>query len=238
MQRNRTQVFRSVALVGVVLLLATSTVGCQRGRAGARCRTTDWGDDGGAWVMQCRKGRWVRVLTKSDAARILISLQATTTTTAPPVTVPTTTAPPRVGATRATALPRASQFLQGSFYLVINSTSPTAIPELVGATPTGFSFVGIQVTLVCSGATETPCNNAITQRFEQTFVMTDAAGNEYPRSTYPAFDDDLVNTPRIDSNVNGTVTFRVPTDQIADMVVKSTTSRTSTRNPTYVRIAP
>ena len=90
---------------------------------------------------------------------------------------PTTTAPPRVGATRATALPRASQFLQGSFYLVINSTSPTAIPELVGATPTGFSYVGIHVTLVCSGATETPCNNAIPQRFEQTFVMTDAAGN-------------------------------------------------------------
>jgi hypothetical protein len=51
--------------------------------------------------MKCEKGRWRRAITKADAARILLALQPTTTTTAAPATtaapdVPVTAAPPAV----------------------------------------------------------------------------------------------------------------------------------------------
>ena len=92
----------TVAIVTIILLMATAVAGCQRAKIGTRCRTTDWGDDGGSWVLQCRNGRWVRALTKADAARILLPAPATTAVaapTTPPFTAPTypgTTAPPYV----------------------------------------------------------------------------------------------------------------------------------------------
>lgn len=56
------------------LLLVTMVVAaCQPARLGARCRTTDFGDDGGDWVLQCRNGRWARALTKQRAAQLLLA---------------------------------------------------------------------------------------------------------------------------------------------------------------------
>ncbi|MFN8053515.1 MAG: hypothetical protein U0Q22_18905 [Acidimicrobiales bacterium] len=86
--------FRAAGLVVIAVLLATTLTGCERARLGARCKGSGWGDDGGAWILRCQNGRWARVLTKADYARIILSSLPKPTTTAPPVTTPATTAPP------------------------------------------------------------------------------------------------------------------------------------------------
>ena len=63
-----------------LLVLAGGLTGCQRAKVGARCKTTAFAEDGGAWILQCRKGRWVRALSKADYARILLSRVPSTTT--------------------------------------------------------------------------------------------------------------------------------------------------------------
>ena len=62
---------KRMTIVGVVLLLALSLTGCQRGKVGARCKTKDWGDDGKSWILQCKKGRWVHYMTKAQALALL-----------------------------------------------------------------------------------------------------------------------------------------------------------------------
>lgn len=55
-------------MVVVSLAMLMATTGCLGGvRAGQRCRTTDHGTDG-AWVLQCRGGRWVRLVTLQQLA--------------------------------------------------------------------------------------------------------------------------------------------------------------------------
>ncbi len=90
-----------------VLVVAMAATACQSGvRAGARCRTTDWGQDA-THVLKCERGRWARKATKAQVAQLLLAiLRSRATTTAPggpgpapsgPVTqatVPPTTAPP------------------------------------------------------------------------------------------------------------------------------------------------
>jgi hypothetical protein len=67
MHRPRSVVVLALAMVAVGSLL----VSCTPARAGARCRRGQvWGQDS-AWVLQCRRGRWQRVITKSDLARIV-----------------------------------------------------------------------------------------------------------------------------------------------------------------------
>lgn len=83
LQRMRRRVVVGI-LVGVVLIGAT---GCQVARAGTRCRTVDWGRDS-THVMQCRDGRWTRVMTIRQAAaaiaKVVAAKRAATTTTAVP----------------------------------------------------------------------------------------------------------------------------------------------------------
>jgi hypothetical protein len=78
-----------VATVVVAAMLGLG--GCRVARAGTRCHTTEWGRDA-AFALQCRNGRWVRVMTLGDAARALAQVNAAraaaTTTTAPPVAQP------------------------------------------------------------------------------------------------------------------------------------------------------
>ncbi|MFN8052249.1 MAG: CHAP domain-containing protein [Acidimicrobiales bacterium] len=62
----------ALALVMMVGLLTA----CQPARVGAKCRTTDFGDDGGSWVLQCRGGRWQRMLTKQRVAELILTAQA------------------------------------------------------------------------------------------------------------------------------------------------------------------
>src|SRR6188768_1010809 len=95
-------------VVGVLVIGLLALGGCQKARLGARCRTTDWGDDGGAWVLKCEKGRWKKAITKQQAAQILLALNAkkdpppapaastgvTEIVSDPPPTAPPTTAPP------------------------------------------------------------------------------------------------------------------------------------------------
>lgn len=88
---------RLVGLAVVVLLTCMVLSSCESGRVGARCRGTGWGDDGGAWILRCQKGRWVRALTKHDYAKIVLASQPAPTappTTGAPATSPPTTAPP------------------------------------------------------------------------------------------------------------------------------------------------
>jgi hypothetical protein len=76
--RKRAMILATLALIVGVL------ASCQPGRVGARCRTTDFGDDGGAWVLTCTKGRWQRALTKQQAAQIILSLNPPAPPTPPP----------------------------------------------------------------------------------------------------------------------------------------------------------
>jgi hypothetical protein len=66
---------RSVVVGSAVamVVLGSVLVSCTPARAGARCRPEQaWGQDA-TWVLQCRRGRWQRVITKADYARILAS---------------------------------------------------------------------------------------------------------------------------------------------------------------------
>ncbi len=71
------------ALIAVTLIAA----GCQQNvRAGARCRTTDFGADA-THVLRCQRGKWVRVATKEQVAQLLIAI-IRARATAPPATPP------------------------------------------------------------------------------------------------------------------------------------------------------
>ncbi len=80
---------RRTAAVLALTLVALTLAACQPARAGARCRTTDFGEDG-TYVLQCRSGRWVRTMTKAAAADLILAVIAsrTTTTTTTTTTVP------------------------------------------------------------------------------------------------------------------------------------------------------
>lgn len=98
----------------VLAVLAATMAGCVPAKAGARCRTSEWGDDG-TYALRCEKGRWVRKATKAQVAQLLIAIaksrQTTTTvptgtaqestTTVPDVT--TTTLPPPIVPTQISA---------------------------------------------------------------------------------------------------------------------------------------
>ena len=64
--------------VVAVSLLSVLLTGCIPARAGARCRTTDFGHDARN-VLVCRDGRWRVLMTKQRAAEVLLSLAPTTT---------------------------------------------------------------------------------------------------------------------------------------------------------------
>jgi len=79
------------------LLAAVVLAGCQTARVGARCRTTDFGQDARN-VLVCRNGRWQALMTKQRAAEVVSALRpvATAPPTAvatPPPTTPATSAP-------------------------------------------------------------------------------------------------------------------------------------------------
>ena len=64
---------RTAIIVLLACLLVGGTTGCIRAKAGARCRTTEWGDDG-RFVLQCKAGRWRRVMTRQQAAAALVKV--------------------------------------------------------------------------------------------------------------------------------------------------------------------
>jgi len=82
----RTTIRRGLAALLIVTLAGTALVGCQNGRAGARCRTKDFGQDA-THVLVCKNGRWQRSITKQQAVAFIIAIikaRQTTTTTTPP----------------------------------------------------------------------------------------------------------------------------------------------------------
>ncbi|MEZ5321712.1 MAG: hypothetical protein R2698_06520 [Microthrixaceae bacterium] len=62
----------TVAMATVVTLLVT---GCQLTRAGARCSGSGFGRDSKGWVLQCRRGRMVRIMTIADYVRFVDFVQ-------------------------------------------------------------------------------------------------------------------------------------------------------------------
>jgi hypothetical protein len=211
--------------VAIVVVALISLTGCQRARLGARCHTTDFGDDGGAWVLQCRNGRWVRALTKADAARIILSAQArsTTTTTAPPTTTttlpPTTTtvpAPVHDGSAPGLALP---VFTAGTVYpgvtLKLEDWKPSISthdggdwsPGLVGP-DVGEAFVMLNTSLYCDGASPaSPCAD-VSLRQNLNLSIVDVNGHDYPYTTRPQANPDLLSATATDA-LNGPVQQRV-----------------------------
>ena len=89
---------RFLRYLAILFVLSTLASGCQSGvKAGARCRTADFGDDG-AYVLRCVRGRWTRVATKTQVAQLLLAVLRSRTTTASPATA----AAQRPGATKVT----------------------------------------------------------------------------------------------------------------------------------------
>lgn len=71
-----TRTRRRIAAVVATALTMTVVVACPVVRVGTRCTGTGWGQDRGDWILQCRSGRWQRVLTKATYARILAAEEA------------------------------------------------------------------------------------------------------------------------------------------------------------------
>ncbi|MFN8050427.1 MAG: hypothetical protein U0Q22_03235 [Acidimicrobiales bacterium] len=61
---------RSLPLAAVVLLLTLVATACPLTKAGRRCSGSGWARDN-AYVLQCRKGRWVRAMTFGDYLRFV-----------------------------------------------------------------------------------------------------------------------------------------------------------------------
>lgn len=95
---------RRCAVVLVVAFALTAATGCQSATAGRRCRGNGFGQQG-AWILQCQRGRWTRVMTKADYVHLLVALNRSAgtpqsslslgpgTTSAPPTLAPPTTPP-------------------------------------------------------------------------------------------------------------------------------------------------
>lgn len=96
---------RKLSIVSLsAMLLLSVLAGCQTARAGARCRSNGAAQDA-THVLVCKKGRWVRLISKADGLRLLeakraapvpSSTEAPATTEAPPAVpapAPTTPAP-------------------------------------------------------------------------------------------------------------------------------------------------
>lgn len=71
-QTRRTRRY-SRALVALVMIGLLALPGCQTAKAGARCRTKDWGADATS-VYRCVKGRWRRSMSRRQATQIVVAL--------------------------------------------------------------------------------------------------------------------------------------------------------------------
>jgi len=71
---------RTFRIVAGLLLCTLTIAGCVPGvRAGARCRTADFGDDG-TYVLKCNGGRWARVATKRAVGELIVGILLSRTT--------------------------------------------------------------------------------------------------------------------------------------------------------------
>jgi len=80
----------------VLVALCVVATGCIKPvRAGARCKTAEWGQDNANFVLKCERGRWVRKATVAQVAQLYVAiLSARTSTTPVPPTVKTGSTPP------------------------------------------------------------------------------------------------------------------------------------------------
>src|SRR5215207_5331815 len=65
---------RRALLVAMVMALAVGSVACDLSRAGAACRGSGFARDN-AWVLQCKQGRYRRVMTIVRYLQILKAVQ-------------------------------------------------------------------------------------------------------------------------------------------------------------------
>ena len=114
-------------IVPVILIVALSALtGCQHANVGARCKGNGWGENG-AWILQCKGGRWAKALTKADYLRLVAPPAApapapaaptTTAAAAAPTPAPTTTAAP---ATMGTGTSAREQLMANEIFAAINA---------------------------------------------------------------------------------------------------------------------
>ncbi len=109
-------------IIPIILITATvALTGCQHANAGTRCKGTGWGENG-AWILQCKKGRWSNAITKADYLRLVAPAPAPAApaTPAAPTTVPapTTAVAP---ATMGTGTSATEQQMANEIFSAINS---------------------------------------------------------------------------------------------------------------------
>ncbi len=240
---------RRTAVIGMVLMLVVTLGACQRGKVGARCHTKDWGDDGKSWVLQCKKGRWVRAMTKAQAAQILLALlKKPTAEPATPLGVATEPSPADdpsrgTGAVRSDPIAILSDSSVGGQWIArIDAPSPDIItagshPSGSTATPAaGRAFVGVGMSLLCGNGAELACTDADRGQIHIRLVTGD--GVEYVYTTAPGYSPDILSS----SSTFGTppryigwASFDIPASATDDLTVKIWVNG-STISPTYLRI--
>jgi hypothetical protein len=194
-------------------------------------------------VLRCENGHWTRFITKAQAARAILALHATTTTTPHPVTVPTT-APrppaPAVGSTRSNPVPVGTGArIGGQFWLRITGASPAIAtstdPNGTVGPPAGDDFVVVPGELLCGNLSELPCTNGLDRSGIHVWIV-DAAGVEYPATSAAGVHPELLADFDLAGNViRGSVAFQVPEGVVGDLVLKVRVDG-SALAPTYLAV--
>lgn len=138
---------RVLSAMTAVIVLAVGLSGCRVAKAGAKCATRDWGRDS-SHILQCRGGRWTRVMTIADYLRLVEASRQpapsptpeTTTTTAAPTgpaggtdPAPTTTVP--ITTTTSTTTSTTTTTTTTSTTSTTTTTQPPGFTGVFATTP-------------------------------------------------------------------------------------------------------
>lgn len=123
---------RRILALFVVLALASVATGCIKAKAGARCRSTDWGD-GGTHVLRCINGRWKPVMTRQQAIDALVAIAKASQRPAVGEVVPPTT----LGSPNVANLADPSVFVEGGVTYVYGTTNYRKVPVVKLSSPDG-----------------------------------------------------------------------------------------------------
>lgn len=114
--RNTRSIRRGLGAALALLMVAGTLAACQPAVVGGRCRGNGFGRDS-TWVLQCKGGRWRKIITIRDYLLLLERLNAGTPTPAAP-------APPATSAAPSTAAPPTQPDMP---------VQPPTVPSLVEA---------------------------------------------------------------------------------------------------------
>lgn len=123
----------SVMAVAVIVALLSVTA-CLPAKAGARCRTTEWGQDR-SHVLQCVNGRWKRVMTRQQAIDAIIAIhEASKRPAQGDVVNPSTLGTPQV-----TNLADPTVFVEGAATYIYGTSNYRRLPVIAVGDVNNFS---------------------------------------------------------------------------------------------------